>query len=423
MLCVTVTVEPPMPNRAFLPAALAATLIFVNVAARSAAAQTSPPDATLATTQNLPSADDAPSGAQPHISLPELIRRVKPAVVAVSTYDAKGNALMSGSGFFLRPGQVVTNLHVVEGARRVEVKTLDGKGRIYEADGLFGVDEEGDLAVLSVPVPRERSRVTEVTTEVPEEGEQVFVIGNPLRLEGSVSDGIVSALREVPGLGQIIQITAPISHGNSGSPVFDMRGRVVGVVTIKVVNGQNINLALASARVLRLKSERLIDFSELAARGSRATPNADGSAESWYRNGLNSLWLGNYDSALGFFENATNKNPDRAEAWIQVGYCKVKQGRNAEAIKAYKQALRLRPNSAETYNKLGDAYYYADNFNEALAAYGQAARLRPDLPEAFYNLGMTYLEIGDQTAARAQAGLLAALDAGLCRKLLAELQR
>ena len=69
------------------------------------------------------------------------------------------------------------------------------------------------------------------TTSLPDEGEQVFVIGNPLRLEGSVSDGIVSAIREVPDLGRIIQITAPVSHGNSGSPLFDGSGHVVGIVS------------------------------------------------------------------------------------------------------------------------------------------------------------------------------------------------
>ena len=59
-------------------------------------------------------------------NLPELVKRVKPAIVAIVTYDASGAPLMTGSGFFLRPGQVVTNLHVIRGARRCEVKTLDG---------------------------------------------------------------------------------------------------------------------------------------------------------------------------------------------------------------------------------------------------------------------------------------------------------
>ena len=83
-------------------------------------------------------------------SLPELVRRAKPAIVAIVTYDAKGDALTTGSGFFIRPGQVVTNLHVVRGASRTEVKTLDGKGRVYEVAGLIAVDEEGDLVLMRV---------------------------------------------------------------------------------------------------------------------------------------------------------------------------------------------------------------------------------------------------------------------------------
>ena len=360
----------------------------------------------------------------PSETLPELVRRVKPSVVAIVTYDAKGEPLLSGSGFFIRPGQVLTNLHVIEGARRVEVKTLDGKGRIYNSPGALDFDEEADLAILSVDVPQERAaRVVELTNNLPEEGEGVFVIGNPLRLEGSVSDGIVSAVREVPNLGKIIQLTAPISHGNSGSPVFNLRGQVVGIVTVKVTNGQNINLALASARLATLKPDKLTTFDALAFARNRNTQGGETSAEWWYKNGLNSLWLGNYDGALGSFEQVVDKNPNRVEAWIQVGYCKVKQGKMSEAVKAYKQALRLRPNSVEAYNKLGDAYYYATNFNEAIAAYKQAARLRPDLGEAFYNLGMTYLEIGDRTAARTQSRLLQSLDAELHQKLLGELQR
>ncbi|HEV2880576.1 MAG TPA: trypsin-like peptidase domain-containing protein [Pyrinomonadaceae bacterium] len=358
----------------------------------------------------------------PTESLPELVRRVKPSVVAIVTYDAKGEPLLSGSGFFIRPGQVLTNLHVVEGARRVEVKTLDGKGRIYASQGALDFDEEADLAVLSVDVPQERTRVIELTNNLPEEGEGVFVIGNPLRLEGSISDGIVSAVREVPNLGKIIQTTAPISHGNSGSPVFNYRGQVVGIVTIKVTNGQNINLALASARLASLKPDHLTSYDALAAR-NRNTPGGEASAEWWYKNGLNSLWLGNYDGALGSFEQVVNKNPNRVEAWIQVGYCKVKQGKMSDAIRAYKQALRLRPNSVEAYNKLGDAYYYASNFEEAVAAYRQAARLRPDLGEALYNLGMTYLELGDRNAALAQSRLLQPLDAELYQKLLNEFRR
>lgn len=360
--------------------------------------------------------------AQAQETLPELIRRVKPAVVAIITYDDKNEMKMTGSGFFIRPGQVLTNLHVIDGAHHAEVRTFDGKGKTYAVGGIVSLDDEADLAVLSINLPADRVRALEIASALPEEGEQVFVIGNPLRLEGSVSDGIVSAVREVPNLGEIVQITAPISHGNSGSPLFNMKGQVLGVITMKVTNGQNINLALGSSRLRQLRPGNLLTFEDLAAR-NKTGASTEMLAEWWYRNGLTSLWLGNYDSALGYFENAVNKNPNRAEAWIQVGYCKVKQGKNGDAVKAFQRAIQLRPNSFEAYNKLGDAYYYASRFYEAIEAYKQAARLRPDMAEAYYNLGMTYLEIGDRASAIIQLRQLQPLDAKLYAKLLSETQR
>ena len=347
-------------------------------------------------------------------SLPALVKRVKPAVVAIATYDASGEALMTGSGFFLRPGQVVTNLHVIRGAARAEIKTLDGKGKIFPIGGTLAIDEEGDLALLSVETPTERPRSTELASELPDEGEPIFVIGNPLKLEGSVSDGIVSAVREVPNSYRIIQITAPISHGNSGSPVFNLKGQVLGVVTIKVTNGQNINLAIAAARVAQLTAGKLQPLSELALKGKGDV------AEALYKSGLDSLWLGNYDNALGYFENAANKNPKRAETWVQVGYCRVKQGKAQDAIRAYQQALLLKPMDADIRNKLGDAYYYSGRLREAIDEYTEAARLRPDNAETFYNLAIAYSDSGNPSMAATNARILQKLDPKLYEKYLRE---
>jgi S1-C subfamily serine protease len=348
-------------------------------------------------------------------SLPELVRRVKPAIVAIVTYDAKDDALTTGSGFFIRPGEVVTNLHVIRGARRTEIKTLDGKGRVYEVAGLIAVDEEGDLVLMRVNMSPERPRASELAVALPEEGETVFVIGNPLKLEGSVTDGIVSAVREVPGVGKIIQTTAPISHGNSGSPIFNLKGQVVGVVTVKVTNGQNISLAIGADRVRGLKPGALRNFAEIPAKDKILDVG-----EALYRTGLDSLWLGNYDHAVGYFENAVNRNPKRADAWIQVGYCKVKQGKNQEAIQAYQQALQLKPSSEDVLNKLGDAYYYAGRLREAIQSYKEAARLHPASAEAFYNLALVYFESGNQQLALSNARALQLLDEKLYEKFLSE---
>jgi len=347
-------------------------------------------------------------------SLPQLVKRLKPTVVAITTYDATGEALMTGSGFFTSPGTVVTNLHVIRGSTRAEIKTLDGKGRVYQVKGALAVDEEGDLALLDVEMPLDRVRSIELATTLPDEGEQIFVIGNPLKLEGSVTDGIVSAIREVPNVGRIIQITAPISHGNSGSPVFNLRGQVLGVVTIKVTNGQNLNLAIAAPRVGALTPGKVRPLAEVTP---KTKPEL---SEALYRTGLDSLWLGNYDNAVGYFENAVNKNPKRADAWVQVGYCKVKQGKSQEAIKAYKEALLLKPDNFEVHNKLGDAYYYAGRLAEAIESYKEANRLQPDDSETYYNLAIAYFESGNQAMAATQARTLQRLDKKLYERYVSE---
>ncbi len=348
-------------------------------------------------------------------SLPDLVRRVKPQVVAIATYDSQGEALMTGSGFFVRPGQVVTNLHVIRGAQRCEIKTLDGKGKVFPVAGTLAVDEEGDLALLSIDMPADRPRASELARVLPDEGEQIVVIGNPLKLEGSVTDGIVSAVREVPNVGKIIQITAPISHGNSGSPVFNMKGQVVGVVTVKVTNGQNINLAISAARVEQLSPGQLRSIASLPTK-ERLGDIGDFS----YRTGLDSLWLGNYDNAIGYFETAANRNPRRADAWVQVGYCKVKLGKNEEGIRAYQHALQLKPDSEEIHNKLGDAFYYAGRMSEAIASYSRAAALQPADPDAHYNLAVAYFESGNERLALTEAKILRQLDTKLYERLVSE---
>ncbi len=348
-------------------------------------------------------------------TLPDLVRRVKPLVVAIATYDDDGEALMTGSGFFVRPGQVVTNLHVMRGAKRAEIKTLDGKGRVFPITGTLDIDEEGDLCLLNVDMPLSRSRASELARSLPDEGETIFVIGNPLKLEGSVSDGIVSAVREVPNVGRIIQITAPTSHGNSGSPVFNLKGQVLGVVTVKVTNGQNINLAIAAARVANLSAGQVRPLTALPSKER----NGD-LADTSYRTGLESMWLGNYDNAIGYFETAANRNPKRADAWVQVGFCKVKQGKTEEALRAYRQALELKPESEEIHNKMGDAYYYAGRLPEAIAAYMRAALLKPTNADTYYNLAITYFESGNDRQSSNAAKILRQLDMKLYEKFMSE---
>lgn len=317
--------------------------------------------------------------------LPQLVRRIKPSAVAIETFDAKGATLSRGSGFFVAPDKVITNRHVIEKSNRVIIHLVDGKK--FPARGVLAIDGEGDLALLQVEVPPASAIPLMIERTAPQEGESIVVIGNPYGLEGSVSNGIVSAVREIPGYGKIIQITAPISPGSSGSPVVNMRGQVIGVATLQAAEGQSLNFAVPSERILQLKLSELQTFSTL---NSETQKNRRAAAERLYSQGLGILSRDDFARALNYFEKAVEVDPNYAEAWYQAGFSYGMLGRHQDALKASKQAARIRPDWAETYVNIGASSFALGQFKEAAEAYRQATRLDADNADAHFALGLSF---------------------------------
>ena len=150
-----------------------------------------------------------------------------------------------GSGFFIDIGYVATNYHVIKGREQVYAKSVANQTR-YTVKEVAAIDEKHDLAILRIsgtspPIPNlENSDDIEI-------GETVYTVGNPIGLEGTVSKGIVSSIRDF-GNGPLIQIDAPISPGNSGGPVLNEKGKVIGV-SVSGFQGtgvQNLNFAVPS---------------------------------------------------------------------------------------------------------------------------------------------------------------------------------
>lgn len=321
--------------------------------------------------------------------LPDLVRRIKPSAVAIETYDVRGEKLSRGSGFFIDTDRVVTNRHVIDNAYRAEVHSYNGS--IYQVKGVVAVDAEGDIALLKVDVPLNQVRPLLLDRTSPQEGESVVVIGNPFGLEGSVTNGIVSAVRDIPTFGRIIQITAPISPGSSGSPVVNMQGQVIGVATLQITGGQSINFAIPSERISQLQSGALLSLADLVTASSK---NKRAKAVQFFRDGLSFLSKDDCEKALPYFEKAVESDGNYAEAWAQTGFCREKLGRHSEAIEASKKAVSLRP-SAESYFNIGLASYYLKNYREAAENYRQAIRLDPfNAADAHYALGLVYRDWG-----------------------------
>src|SRR6267378_7330368 len=105
----------------------------------------------------------------PQDSLPELVRRIKPSAVAIETFDARGEKLSRGSGFFIASDRVVTNRHVIDNAYRAEVHSYNGS--VYPVKGVIAVDAEGDIALLKVDAPPNQVRPLLLDKTSPQEGE------------------------------------------------------------------------------------------------------------------------------------------------------------------------------------------------------------------------------------------------------------
>ena len=325
------------------------------------------------------------AGASAQDFLPELVKRIKPSAVAIETFDSRGNTLSRGSGFFVAQDRVLTNRHVIDRSSRVEIHLVDGKR--FTVKGVLAVDGEGDLALLQVDVPKGLATPLPIVRSVPQEGEFVVVVGNPFGLEGSVSNGIVSAVREISGYGKIIQITAPISPGSSGSPVVNMMGQVIGVATLQAAEGQSLNFAVPAERISQLRVGDLQTVSTVTAETNK---NKRSAAERSYAQGLAQLSRDDYAKALPYFERAAEIDSNYAEAWYQAGYCYGILGRHTEALRASRQAAKLRPEWAETFVNIGASSYSLGQYKDAADAYKTALKLDDDNAETQYALGLTY---------------------------------
>jgi tetratricopeptide (TPR) repeat protein len=320
----------------------------------------------------------------PVISLADADRIFKEnneAVIVVLTYDRKGKLIGQGSGFVVRQdGAIVTNYHVISNAANIKVRVGE---KILEVEGLLHIDKENDIVILKA---KGKNLKTVKTGDIEKlaVGEKVYVISSPQGLENTISDGILSGIREIEPERKILQITAPISKGSSGGAVFNKNGEVVGIATFLIEEAQNINFAMpvnlikdkiSVRKVIALKDAEIKDYKE--------------TAESWFI-----LGIAYYDS-----------------------------GMYQQEIDSYKQAIRIKPNYAEAHNNLGVAYGKLGMHRQAIDSFKQAIRIKPDFAMAHYGLGLTYLIIGNRTFALEQYKILKSLDPKLAEDLFSLIYR
>jgi len=210
-------------------------------------------------------AGGAAVGAEEKEGLAKLVAEVDPSVVTIALSERS-----LGSGFVVdAQGVLLTNYHVIEGAKEATVIFPD-KSK-FRVEGFLAIEPKKDLALIKISPGPKTLKPLAVAQQAPAKGDKVYAFGAPMGLSGSVSEGIVAALRpgdevretlkkltsrdiyaEILGYdldAQWLQTTAPISPGNSGGPLVNGRGEVVGINTWVHALGQNLNFALSATHV------------------------------------------------------------------------------------------------------------------------------------------------------------------------------
>lgn len=360
-----------------------------------------------------------------------IYQRSAQSVFLLLVQGSTGEFVAQGSGFLIDGNKIVTNAHVVA-AGKVFVQV--GSARIPTKQ--LAIDETNDLAILTVDAEL-AARPLVLASRSPSPGDPVFVISNPEGLSRTISQGIVSGWRAV-GERKLLQITAPISHGSSGGPVFDAAGQVIGVAVAQLEEGQNLNFAVPTRALRHLLAGKpgtsesvaatLASVQQLVQAGKGMTYSAD--ANSPYAQNQEQVDTllsralveagSRPDNLLKVFSAAHGQDEDvaiaaarkaikvrpSAEAELALAYALESKGLPndgtilGEAESAARASIAINPTAA-AYAELGDVLREESNQAKAIKFYMQALlidRKSPDKDlegQVYRGLSIAYDETGN----------------------------
>ena len=312
------------------------------------------------------------------LDLPLLAKRVSPSVLRLSVHDATQREIASGTGFIVsEDGRVVTNHHVIKGAASITAKADNGAS--YAVEGILIDAAEEDLAVLKLAASRLPVLSLGDSGKV-QVGDRIAVVGSPLGLENTLSDGIVSARRKMESGRDWLQITAPISPGSSGSPVVNQRGEVVGVATKELKGGQALNFAQPVERVIALLASVAQDAQPVALSkrqsAGEAKPGVDPISEDPDHEAFEAAILhGGFAKGLKHIRKALERHPTSAKGHADLALCYRMTNYKDEAVAAFKQSLKLDPTQGIVWLNLGALYAEMGRQRDAISAFRAALTL------------------------------------------------
>ena len=343
---------------------------------------------------NLFGSDDSDKKA--NLNTKELYKQSVGSVVALTVTNSKGGCI--GTGFYaLEPDIIVTCYHVVEGATNIIAK--NNNGNIVSIDGIIDYSQEKDIALLKAS--SKNSTFLELQANMPKPGTPAYVLGSPKGLDFSFSNGMVSQIRR--GKETLIQFTCPVSPGNSGGPLLAEDGKVLGIVSCQLTEGQNLNFAVPSASLYMLNKDNAVT---IVKNSTSISNNQEFKSNEHFIYGKKYLEAGLYSEAISEFVEVLKVFPESLEVYSCICFCLLNTKEYEHLKKIANEAIKISINSNNKsflvlfYACLGEAYRDGDGENEKAIKYYKLAldeNVDSSLESLNCQIGDCYLSLNDKS--------------------------
>lgn len=308
----------------------------------------------------------------------QIYEKVNDCVVVILSYDFDGNLSKQGSGVVISDkGWVVTNYHVFAECEKVEIKHND---KTISYSDIIGVDVEKDILILKID-ENIFPTISISNDDNLKVGQRVYAIGSPLGMENSLSEGLISGLRNVSKENRnYIQITAGVSPGSSGGAVVNSKGELIGISSSSLEGGQNLNFAIP-----------VNDIFEIFIGSFNSKKDIE--ANNYFYKGYNACNNGNYEDAIKYLTSYLNIFPDAEGVYNNRGIAYYFLKEYNKAISDYGKAIEINPEFEIAYNNRGSAYRNLEEYYKAILDYSKAIEINSIYSNAYHNRGIVYLNL------------------------------
>lgn len=306
----------------------------------------------------------------------ELFEKYQDAIVVVYSYDFDNNPKAQGSGVIINDrGWVITNFHIFEGCQRMD---LVHKGDTIKYTDIIGVDIEKDLVIMKI-----ESGIfpdIKLSEKDPKVGQKVYAIGSPMGLENSMSEGIVSGNRTEVGKKKqnFVQITASLSPGSSGGAVLNSYGELIGISSMGLRDGNNLNFAIPVSDILKVKLDSYNDKKKIEALN-------------FFYQGQNLYEEGKNEDAIKYYTKFLEMFPKDHKAFNYRGMAYFARKQFEKAISDYNSAIKLDPTFSAAYNNRGEAYFKMKEYELSIKDFSYVIKSNPANMDAYFGRGVVYM--------------------------------